>query len=473
MRSGTAVSKRGSDRARALVATVTVGVALAACGTASASEIPVSTTSASESASVSPSASGDPGGPPPGGGSSTPQYTPTGAYTLTSGTATKSGSVTATANDESGVLVTGGSLTLNDAQITTSGNSSSADESSFYGLNAGVLATGGGIVTMRRGSVTTTGSGANGVFAYGPSAVTLYGTRIKATGEYAHGIMTSGGGTITAYNLTVETSGGSSAPVATDRGGGTVTVYGGTYRCSGNNSPGLYSTGAVTANNASFVATGSEVAVVEGANSITLNNSELTAQKAGKWGVMIYQSMSGDASGTRGTYTQTGGSLSDTATDSPLFFVTNSTGVITLSKVRVAAASGVLVKAAAAQWGASGTNGGTALLTASGQVLAGSVVADAISAVTLTLKDRSTLDGAIDATDIAGSATLVLDASSTWTVAADSHLTVLTGAQISGNTVRNITGRGHTVTYDASDEANSYLGGKTYTLADGGSLLAE
>ena len=46
----------------------------------------------------------------------------------------------------------------------TSGASSSSDQSSFYGLNAAVLAKTGSI-TMNGGSLTTSGDGANGIFA--------------------------------------------------------------------------------------------------------------------------------------------------------------------------------------------------------------------------------------------------------------------------------------------------------------------
>jgi hypothetical protein len=53
-------------------------------------------------------------------------------------------------------------------------------------------------------------------------------------------------------------------------------------------------------------------------------------------------------------------------------------------------------------------------------------------------------------------------------VTADSYLTTLTGAAISGTSIANITGNGHTVYYDSS--ANSSLGGQTYSLAGGGQL---
>lgn len=54
---------------------------------------------------------------------------------------------------------------------------------------------------------------------------------------------------------------------------------------------------------------------------------------------------------------------------------------------------------------------------------------------------------------------------------ADSYLTSLTDtAGISGTTITNIVGNGHTVLCDASAAANSALGGRTYTLVGGGTL---
>jgi hypothetical protein len=209
--------------------------------------------------------------------------------------------------------------------------------------------------------------------------------------------------------------------------------------------------------------------VIEGGNSITLTDTSLTSNKAGKWGVMIYQSMSGDAQGTKGTFTMTGGPLAYTATDGPLFYVNNSTAIITLKGVSITAASGILVKAAAGDWGNSGSNGGTVILTADGQALTGDLVTDAISSITTTLQNGSTLTGAIDTANTAKAINLTLDASSTWTVTADSYLTCLTDTGgISGTTITNIIGNDHTVYYDKS--ACPALGGQTYTLEGGGTL---
>ena len=318
---------------------------------------------------------------------------------------------------------------------------------------------------MNGGSVTTTGDGANDIFAYGSgTTVTLSGTRISATGRYAHGIMASGGGMIKATNLTASTTNSNGAVIATDRGGGTINVSGGRYSTSGTDSPGIYSTGRISVTGATVRATGAEAAVIEGSNRVALTGTALSGAK--KWGVMIYQSFSGDAQGSTGTWTQTGGSLS--AAEGPLFHMTNSTAVITLHRVKASATSGVLLKAAAGQWGPSGANGGKATLVAIGQKLTGSVIVDKISTAALKLTNASAWTGAIDTAHTAKDSAVSLDSTSTWTVTATSYARSLSGVKVSGSEVTNILGNGHNVYYDLS--ANNNLAGKSYALSGGGTL---
>jgi hypothetical protein len=295
-------------------------------------------------------------------------------------------------------------------------------------------------------------------------------TTIVAAGDGGHGVMATNGGSITLTNVKISTSGAHSAPIATDRGSGTVTVTGGTMTTSGQDSPGVYSTGDIRVIGAVITATGSEAAVIEGANLIDLTNVTLSSSFENKWGVMIFQSMSGDAEGTEGSFTMTGGSLSLTATSGPLFFVTNSTGIINLRGVAITAASGLLVEAKATErWGISGSNGGAVILTAEEQVLTGDLVADSLSSLSVTLQNNSSLTGAINSENTAKSANLTLDASSTWIVTGDSYLTCLTiSGGVSGDAITNLIGNGHTVYYDAS--ACPELGGQTYTLGNGGFL---
>ncbi len=369
------------------------------------------------------------------------------AYTLNGGTASQTGqSYTATAADTSGVWVAnGGVLTLESCTVQTSGDTSSQESSSFYGLNAGVLAA-QGTITMTGGSVSTTGAGANGVFAYGGgSTVSLVGVTIAATDGGGHAVMASGGGRLFVTDVDMTTAGPNSGAIATDRGGGTIVVSGGSVLTTGPDSPGIYSTGDITVSAATISATGSESAVIEGENSITLTDSSLASSMEGKWGVMIYQSMSGDATGTRGVFTMTGGSLANTAATGPLFFVTNSTGVITLSGVAVVAGSGTLLEAGATtRWGTSGHNGGHAELTAEGETLVGDLVADDdISSIVVTLAEGTTLRGAVDAAD------LTLDATSAWEVTASSVLGALESAGTIGGagtvSASSVTLRGGTV----------------------------
>ena len=329
-----------------------------------------------------------------------------------------------------------------------------------------MLANGGSQITMSGGSITTTGDGANAAFAYGTgSSLTIASTSMSATGQYAHGIMASGGGTVTAKEIDVVTAGNNGAAVATDRGGGTMNVTNSRVTTCGYDSPGLYSTGSVQVISSTVDAQNSEVAVIEGSNSITITDSALTGSK--KSGFMIMQSMSGDAEGADGVVNVTGGSV--TQAEGPLLFVTNSTGTFNLTGVNAKADSGILLKAAADKWGTTGSNGGHATLNATRQVLSGDVVVDDISEATLALTQQSKWTGALNTANSAGTANVNLDSTSTWTVTADSHVAALTGAVISGTSVANITGNGHNVYYSAA--ANPALGGATYSLAGGGQLL--
>ncbi len=379
--------------------------------------------------------------------------------------------INSTEKDQSAVLVTdSGTLNLSKSKITTSGNTSSQDSSSFVGLNAGVLATSGASINLTDSTITTTGEGANGAFATGTgSTVNLTNVVIDATADGGHGVMTTKGGVITLKDVDITTRGGSSGALATDRGSGTVTADGGTVTTYGNNSPAIYSTGIISVNNGILSSTGAESAVIEGANTITLNNSILTSSKEDKWGVMIYQSMSGDAEGTRGTFAMTGGELSNTAKKGPLFFITNSTGVISLTGVAVTANSGELINASVNRWGNEGSNGGTVIFTADEQNLSGSITADMLSSVELNLQNGSTLKSSINPTNTARAIKLKLDATSSWNVIANSYISTLSDPDgISGTTITNIKGNGFTVFYNSASSPE--LGGMTYTLDEGGTL---
>ena len=391
----------------------------------------------------------------------------TAVYSQTGNTVTKAEqAITATKVNESAVMVAdSGTLSISGSTITkASGDTTSEEDSNFYGLNAAVLAKSGSTVNISNTSIGTTSDGSNAIFATGDgSTVNVSNVSINTTENSSRGLDATYNGTINATNVYITTAGDHCGAIATDRGEGTITVTGGTMNTSGEGSPGIYSTGNITVTDATLKATGSEAAAIEGKNSITLTDTTLSG--AVKWGVMIYQSFSEDAGVGTGTFTMTRGSL--TAEVGPLFYSTNTNAVINLTDVELSAASGILLTAGANQWGTTGANGANVTLTGDTQILSGNITCDSISTIAVVLKNNSTLTSTINADNKAKAMTLSLDSNSTWVVTGTSYLTSLTDA----NTVlSNIDDNGNTIYYDASNSANSWLAGLTYSLQDGGRL---
>ena len=141
---------------------------------------------------------------------------------------------------------------------------------------------------------------------------------------------------------------------------------------------------------------------------------------------MIYQSMSGDAAQGTSSFTMEGGTLTNSNGD--IFFVNNTTTDITLSGANIINndSEGCFLRAAAAGWGNSGSNGGQVNLNASGQTINGDMTVDDISALNLYLKNSSTFTGAINSDGQAGNVYVELGGASKWTLSADSYVTSLT-----------------------------------------------
>ena len=402
------------------------------------------------------------GGTPPGGSTSSFEYT--GATEITEAAELSGESYESETADESALIVnTDADVTLADITVSKTGASDGGDNCNFYGLNAAVLAMGGGTVTITGATITSDASGANGVFSYGGNGgqngaagdgttVIISDSTITTTGDGSGGIMTTGGGVTCASNLTVETSGRSSAAIRTDRGGGTVVVDGGSYTTSGLGSPAIYSTADITVSNATLVSNLSEGVCIEGKNSITLTDCDMTANNTAMNGnatfldtIMIYQSMSGDADSGESYFTMTGGSL--TSLSGHMFHVTNTNAVITLTGVElVNEGSDILLSVCDDGW--SGADN-VATLNAVGQALTGTILVGDNSTLTLNLTEGSSFEGTVGgeienakgetiSTEV-GSVAVTLDETSTWTLTADTYITEFNGD------VNNIITNGYTL----------------------------
>lgn len=355
--------------------------------------------------------------------------------------------------DENTILVNGDvDVNMNNITVNKSGDSDGGDNTSFYGINSAILAKSGAIVIIKNSTINTNATGANGVFSYGGSSttnnssndgttVTISDSTITTTKDNSGGIMTTGGGIMNAYNLIINTSGISSAAIRTDRGGGKVNVDGGTYTTTGQGSPIIYSTADIIVSNAKLIAKASEGVVIEGKNSVTLNNVTLTdtnnklnGKSTTYKNIFLYQSMSGDASNGTSSFTSKNSKITTNKGDT--FYVTNTTAVINLENNTITNndKSGAFLKIKKDSWGNSGSNGGNVTLKATNQLINGDIVIDSISTLTMNLKN-SNFTGKINKSNSAKSIDLNIDKDTKIKLTGNSYVTSFTNEDASNSNI--------------------------------------
>ena len=246
-------------------------------------------------------------------------------------------------------------ITIDSSVFDKTGNTSNDDNSNFRGQNAVVLGIEGSQTSIKNSNITSSSIGSNAVFA---------------------------------------TEGAHSATLATDRGEGTITAEAAKLITSGEGSPVIYSTGNIMVNNVNGIANNSEIGVVEGKNSITLTNSNVTGYKDN--GFMLYQSFSGDA--------ESG-----------------------IARLKAAANS---------RWGKTGENGSHLTLRASNQELSGNIMADSISTIALDMTNESSLVGAVNTDNTAKELTVKLSKDSNWILTGDSYVKSLSNEDTTGSNIQ-------------------------------------
>ncbi len=350
--------------------------------------------------------------------------------------------------DENALRIDNATVTLDGITVDKSaGATSSTENGDFYGVNAALLATNGATVTIKNATVTSSAQNGNGVFSYGSgTTVNVSDSTITTTADNSGGIQTTGGGTTNASNLTVDTSGNSSAAIRSDRGGGTVNVDGGSYTSNGYNSPAVYSTAAITIKDAALTANNSEALVIEGQNSIDLEDCTVSGNMSDTKGtssdenvhnVMIYQSMSGDADVGTSSFSMTGGNL--TSNNGDMFYITNTDCTLSLSGVDIvnkdsdAYLMNITGNSASHGWGTAGANGAQVTFTADVQTLEGDIRVDSISTLNMTLSGNSTFTGTINIDEnedggeaVSDNAVVTIEKGSTWTLTGNCTITSLT-----------------------------------------------
>lgn len=318
----------------------------------------------------------------------------TGEKTITGETETLKEEYTTTDSDKSAILVeNGGNATIEGATISkTGGDSTNTENSEFYGINSGILVTQNSTATIKNATIETNAKGSNAVFSTGTdSKIYINDSKINTTGSSSsRGLDATYGGYIEAENVEITTQGGSCATLATDRGEGTVTVTNSTLTASG-----------------------------------TGNRGE-TDQA----GIMIYQSMSGDAGEGTGTFTATNSNLSIQANSkyyktAPMFFITNTEAIINLKNCQLTYGSNTLISnKGTTEWGTTGTNGGNLTLNAENQTLKGNIEIDNISTLKMNLTN-SQYTGTINGEQTAKQIDIKIDSNTKIKLTGNSYITSL------------------------------------------------
>ena len=364
------------------------------------------------------------------------------------------GSYSSSTADENAISASGDiNVDISNITVGKTGDSDGGDNTSFYGTNSAILAKSGATLNLNNITVTTDATGANGVFSYGGSATTsnsssdgttvnISDSTITTTKDNSGGIMTTGGGVMNATNLTINTAGTSSAAIRSDRGGGDVTVNKGTYTTTGQGSPAIYSTANIKVSNATLISKASEGVVIEGKNSVTLDNVELTdsntklnGQSTTYKNIFLYQSMSGDADTGVAEFTSKNSKI--TTNNGDTLYVTNTTTTITLENNTIVNndSSGNFLRVQKDSWGNSGSNGGDVTLVMKNQTAQGNIVVDSISTLDMQMSDSSIFEGAINTDNSAKSITLKLDKSSKIKLTYDSYVTSLENSDSSNSNI--------------------------------------
>ena len=422
-----------------------------------------------------PPAGNQSGGQPPtggqGGGANTQSYdysgTNKGKLTASKKSVKVSNkTIKSTTADANTLLAkSGGTLTVKNAKITKSGDDTNGDNVNFYGINSSALAIGkGSKLFLSKSSITSTSEGSNGIFS--TDNATVYTNDVKITtkkGGNSRGLDATYGGVIYANKMNISTEGVHSAAVATDRGGGYISVTNSTFKTTGSGSPLIYSTGDIEVDAIRGTATGSQIAGIEGKNRILIYNSSLTSTNDAisgsdpiKNGVIIYQSTSGDAetaSSKLGDFEAVDSTLKSTISSGAMFYVTNTNAKVVLQNTKLDFDSSTvdLINASgnnSNSWGSQGSNGGKVTFTGIKETLKGNITVDTISSVNLYLTKNSkwtgsaTIENNSAGTTSKSPLTVNVDKSSKWVVTKSttvSNLNVEKGGKVVDSKGKTVT----------------------------------
>ncbi|KKY31247.1 hypothetical protein UCDDA912_g08800 [Diaporthe ampelina] len=380
----------------------------------------------------------------------------------------------ADANDTSVILVSGGAdLDLSYVDVIKYGYASDLTSASFWGFNAAINVANASTASLDHVNVTVHNGAAN-VYAYGTdTVVNVTNSWLYSSGPVSHGLYASGNATIYGSNIAHFSGGYRSSAFSGDSPRGTIYVSDSVAHTAGIGSATFYALGGIFADNVLSVSERGPVVFMDGAQNVSIAHSDCTAGLLG--GLVIFSSqarLSGasiDVSDSR---------VATTGPGVPGLWFGNTIADVRLSSVRVETGGAALVVANYSQitqdfdyYASYADNPALApaevRIDVSESALAGDLVAYNGSSISWNLTAHSSWEGAAYSGYGESRVDVALDASSNWTLTADSYVQNLTDADAS---LANIASGGFNVYYNASALLNGWLANATIALSGGGSV---
>ncbi|KAJ5547320.1 hypothetical protein N7494_004905 [Penicillium frequentans] len=378
-------------------------------------------------------------------------------------------------NDTSVLIATHGSVVnVKDTEVIKFGYSSNLVQSSFFGVNAAVLAANHSQLYLSDVNITTHNGAAN-IYAYGSDTlIDAENIWLYSSGPTAHGLYASGNGTINARNVQVYSGGNRCSAFSGDNPAGYLYIRDSVAHTGGIGSAIGFVLGEMNLTNVVGSADRSPAFFTIGGAVGSCTNCELTAGLLA--GLIIFSL--GKSSGVNYFYLDHSRIVVNHETAPALWFG-SVVGEVYVRHTEFVTNSGLLAIANYStitqefDFYGGYVDNPSAISTADGRVyvedstLNGDLVAYNGSTLGLHLSDNSfwTGKGYIGY----GNAELgvALDASSIWNVTGNTALLNLTNAD---GTFSNVRGNGFSITYNESAPANRPLRGRTFKLKGGGTV---
>ena len=340
--------------------------------------------------------------------------------------------------DENALRVSMAYITAKGDTITKSGDTSSAENSDLYGMNAALLVTHGGHGAFTDVKISSTGNGATGAYGYSKGTyINLTNAEISTTGAQASGVEVSQRAMMKVAASTVTTTGDQSPAIRISQNGGILLTENSAFTASGANAHGIYTQGDVTVTGGTVKAEKTKAAVIKNISSITLDGATLEGNETGSLPYNIVMYSDADAIGVTGTQQFEANHASLISHKGGMFYVTGTHCRITLKDSTLTQDEAAPVFTITGNdggygWGDAGANGGHAEVILSHQILNGDILLDTISDINLSIKDQSTWTGAItiapnaqEGAPYKTNADVFIAEGSTWNLTADSQITSL------------------------------------------------